>query len=159
MFYNKLQLHCKRKANSELTTKLHDHEFAEKHIRFFDIRTWRNLSLCLCLFYAYVLGSKTQLNTVCNMTQIICEQCNAASRGSEMARGSSTSSQRHLVHVQKFQMMDNAVQPSQRRPTIVADQQRSQISFILICSFTYCTAFYVGNQARCDATIVTLKPV
>jgi len=46
-------------------------------------------------------------------------------RGYDKSRGSGLSaSQRHLVHVQKFQMMDNAVQPTQRWPTIVADLQR-----------------------------------
>jgi len=72
---------------------------------------------------------------VWSVTQLICQQCDTARRGSAVSRHSS-SSQRHLVHVQKFQMMDNAVQPSQHRPTIVADLQRSAVSLTLICSFT-----------------------
>ena len=61
-----------------------------------------------------------------SVVQLICEQCDVTGRADDEAHGGGLSaSQRHLVHVQKFQMMDNAVQPSQRRPTIVADLQRS----------------------------------
>jgi len=54
------------------------------------------------------------------------QQCDATKRDSDVTRDLSAS-QRHLVHVQKFQMMDNAVRPSQYWPTIVADQQRSVV--------------------------------
>jgi len=85
----------------------------------------RNFNLIFSIYNLYF--KHTGIGYIACIMRGIAQQCDAAKRSSDVTRDLSPS-QRHLVHVQKFQLMDNAVRPSQYWPTIVADQQRSVVS-------------------------------
>ena len=56
----------------------------------------------------------------------VCLQCapEAGPHARSFGRQNQTPAQRHLVDAQKFQMMDDAVQPTQQVPVVVAENER-----------------------------------